>query len=952
MEINLITKNSHEHAKEKLATMYKDNFTSAEKKEYIPHHKFSQGPYLAMETSDENSPEFLLDAASQIATLGLGFNATALFGTTMHESAWTGNYLDSTFIEIADSFKELLREKASNNRLTPVFVNSGAEANEVALIMAYKKRAHTAANQIIAFEGSFHGRFLSTLFSTWNPSKREPYQIEGHETTFIKYPETKSDQFLIEIDSEWTKLWENPFAQNFEAKLADFEKNADELLRSEIASLRQLHEVLKENTHFAILVEPMQCEGGDRYSTNRFHVALNLLVKSYKVSVIYDEVQTGFGLGRDFFWHRTFDLKDSQGNQINPEYITCAKKAQSGIVLTEDPCWENNEFQTSSVIRGYYQAIAIDQLRYKIAAIEEYTRNKLSELVSKWDQLSSPRCFGVAFAFDLSDSKDIAPFISNRFDLGLLYYQAGDNTLRFRLNTAWTNEDIDYLFDAINEIANRVYKGESTDLKYTPKTKVNSPNEYLWHSKLVEAFKGDVQDKDAFNFAQEFFSKEFNLELIKIDGENFDYYKHKIEEIQRHTYEPTRQTSIEKFKKIAHCKDSIAIALLSETKQLVGISFAGKISHFPHESGLRLVKYFDNSNTLYMLDTTIVNMEQSQGMGKYLKYALTLLASAYGNDYIYGRNRDIHAGAMLAINCSLGAIIEMRLKENYLDDEEHRDVIIYRQNLKWKNEDLKYSTSPILNTASFESMPTLVNKVCLSNFIDESFMANLKEFKGVVPKELQHFFTASGHSECVEKIFKSILIKNQKQRTKVISFNHDYFGKQSFMSATLSGVLDFYPNSKVDTLGQLKEKLSSKEYLAVFIGDLLVNFSHDELKEVIKIAHDNGTKVVFNESVYFHSKKKLFSKEHGIIPDASYIHIAGQIGICMLQEEVYESRPLMMISTWDGDAYALSQAVVYLKSPAQTSKEFKIINDSSYSFALKAPNIFGNQTSKKWYFTC
>ncbi|WP_419171941.1 aminotransferase class III-fold pyridoxal phosphate-dependent enzyme [Halobacteriovorax sp.] len=949
MEVKLISSKSHEHAKKKLSSMYQDNFTPAEKKEYIPAHNFSQGPYFAMETDKEGHPEYLLDAASQIATLGLGFNATPLFGTLMHQSAWTGNYQDSTFLEIAHSFEKLLQRKASNKKLKAVYVNSGAEANETALIMAYKSRYNKDAKKIMAFEGSFHGRFLSTLFSTWNPAKREPYQIPGHETTFIKYPETKSDNFILELDNEWLKLWENPYAKDFDTKLDKFKSNADDLLKSEIDSLEELKQAFQSGEHFAILVEPMQCEGGDRYSTNRFHNALNLLAKSYKVAVIYDEVQTGFHLGLDFFWHRTFNLKDSQGKQLNPEFITCAKKAQSGIVLTENPLWLNNEFQTSSVIRGYYQAIALDQNRLKIKEIQDYTKEKLSKLVSEWEQLSAPRCFGLAFAFDLSSKVDIPAFIKNRFDLGLLYYQAGENTLRFRLNTAWTFTDIDYLFNAIDEIAKRVYKGEHNQIEFKTKKEVNIQNEYKWHEQLIKSLQGKLDTNEAKSFSNEFFKDTFNATLIDIDKDNFKKYKGQIEEIQKAIYEPTRQTEIEKFEKIAKCDDSVAIGLLSEDEELIGISFAGKISHFPHESGLRLLKHFNNPKALYMLDTTIVKKRQTNGMGKYLKYALSTIAASSGFEYIYGRNRDIHAGAMLSINCSLGAIIETILEENYLDDEDFRDVIIYRQNLKWNNENVKLSSSPILNTPSFNDMGTLVNKVCLSNFIDESFMSNMKHFKAIAPKELQHFFSASGHSECVDKIYKSILIKNGKKRTKVLSLDNDYFGKQSFMSATLSGKIDFYPNAKAQSLAVLKEELDKGEYLALFIGDRLEEFSTQELNEIIEYSHKNATKVVFNESVYFHKNKKMLSAENGITPDASYIHFGGQIGLCMLKDEVYESKPLMMISTWDGDAYALAQAYQYLTSNTP-KKEFKCFEDISYEFGLKAPSDFGN--SGKWFFTC
>ena len=75
------------------------------------------------------------------------------------------------------------------------------------------------------------------------------------------------------------------------------------------------------------------------------------LAKAFSVPVIFDEVQTGYHLGREFFWHKQFNLKDSQNNMISPDYIVCAK-AQIGLVISHCDEKSNEEFSTASFFRG------------------------------------------------------------------------------------------------------------------------------------------------------------------------------------------------------------------------------------------------------------------------------------------------------------------------------------------------------------------------------------------------------------------------------------------------------------------------------------------------------------------------------------------------------------------------------------------------------------------------
>jgi hypothetical protein len=79
MRLDLIQKSDEAYAKEKLDKYYADNLLPAEKKLYLTELRSSHGPYMGIEGSDGKA-HYLMDAASQIATLGLGFNSSVFLG--------------------------------------------------------------------------------------------------------------------------------------------------------------------------------------------------------------------------------------------------------------------------------------------------------------------------------------------------------------------------------------------------------------------------------------------------------------------------------------------------------------------------------------------------------------------------------------------------------------------------------------------------------------------------------------------------------------------------------------------------------------------------------------------------------------------------------------------------------------------------------------------------------
>ncbi len=80
----------------------------------------------------------------------------------------------------------------------------------------------------------------------------------------------------------------------------------------------------------AVLVEPIQGEGGVRMASARFMRKLRLLTRIYDVPLVFDEVQTGWGMTGRLWAHELFDLP------CPPDLVTWAKKAQNGVLFVSE----------------------------------------------------------------------------------------------------------------------------------------------------------------------------------------------------------------------------------------------------------------------------------------------------------------------------------------------------------------------------------------------------------------------------------------------------------------------------------------------------------------------------------------------------------------------------------------------------------------------------------------
>ena len=450
---------------------------------------------------------------------------------------------------------------------------------------------------------------------------------------------------------------------------------------------------------FAILMEPIQCEGGDRYSSKRFHNALANMAQNFQIPLIYDEVQTGFGLGGDFFWYQLFDLQDSSGQSIHPDFVVCAKKSQVGMVLSHSKIPFDESYAVHSFIRGCLQGWMVDQLEDQIFALEHKVRDHLDTIVNEFkDHLHSPRARGLSFSFDFHDKDALGSFIACRFENGMLYYPAGSHTARFRLNTSFNENYLNLLFQQLRAALNQAF-GRAVDKKTLPAIVCDdsfSKDFHLMFSNLKMkqlSSREEFSEEKVYEYLAELFNKipaveTKSLRFEILSKKNYTEYRHQIAALQEEVYEPVRQTPMGEFDEAFNTYAGFGIVVLDD-KQLVGLSVCCPMEAFSNVPGVRTSSNYGENNTLYSADITVREAYRGSNLGSFLKYSQLIQGLAAGYEAIEGRNRDRLANSMLAHNFSVGGLPRQYLAEDYKDNEKYRDCIYYRTDLQWKHAPFK-----------------------------------------------------------------------------------------------------------------------------------------------------------------------------------------------------------------------------------------------------------------------
>jgi acetylornithine/N-succinyldiaminopimelate aminotransferase len=216
-----------------------------------------------------------LDFAAGIAVNGFGYGDRKILAAIKQQAAKLIHASNLFHNEPAIALASRLAALAFPSKV--FFCNSGTEAIEGALKFARKVGKEKGRFEFVAFERGFHGRTLGALSTTWSPKYREPFE-----------PLLPGVRFC-----PWNDL-------------------------------EALAGLLGEKTA-AVLIEPVQGEGGVRPATPEFLRGVAALARERGALVIFDEVQSGLG--------RTGKMFAYEHAGVTPDILTLAKPLGGGLPM-------------------------------------------------------------------------------------------------------------------------------------------------------------------------------------------------------------------------------------------------------------------------------------------------------------------------------------------------------------------------------------------------------------------------------------------------------------------------------------------------------------------------------------------------------------------------------------------------------------------------------------------
>lgn len=396
---------------------------------------------------DSRNNEFLLDCFSFFASAPLGSNHPKLttdefikkLGEVSVNKPTNSDLYTVEMAEFVDSFTKFAVPDSYEHLF---FVSGGGLAVENAIKTAFdwkvrknieKGLGNKLGKQVIHFKEAFHGRtgYTLSLTNTFNLDK-------------IKYF-TKFD---------WPRII-NP---KITFPLTD--KNLEKVEKLEKQAISEIKNAIVSNPNdiAALIIEPIQGEGGDNHFRNEFFVELRNICNNYDIMFILDEIQSGVGLTGKMWAYENFDFK--------PDIVAFGKKTQvCGMMANKrvDEI-EDNVFNVSSRLNSTWGGNLTDMVRcqkyLEIINEENLIKNseiqgnrllegliKLSDIYS--NIISNVRGKGLMCAFDLKTTEKRDEIRKKLYSNGLVILGCGEKTIRFRPPLIISEEEIDTVLEII-----------------------------------------------------------------------------------------------------------------------------------------------------------------------------------------------------------------------------------------------------------------------------------------------------------------------------------------------------------------------------------------------------------------------------------------------------------------------------------------------------------------------
>lgn len=299
------------------------------------------------------------------------------------------------------------------------FCNSGTEANEGALKLAriFGKKAKNGATKIISFVNSFHGRTLGALSATGQPKYQKDFIPLIPDILFAEY-------------------------NNFDS--------VKELIDDKVC---------------AIIMEPIQGEGGVIAAEIEFVKKIRELCTKENIMLIFDEIQTGIARSGKMFTFEHLEMR--------PDVLTLAKGLGGGVPVgaicankefaqyftpaTHGTTFGGNPLATRAV-EYVLERISQKSFLNNIKNNGEYFVGKFEVLKEKHSIIKNIKGKGLLIGLEIDEIIPVADIVKKAFEKHLLVLSAGNNTLRFAPALTITRDQIDKGLEIVDSVLDSIKK--------------------------------------------------------------------------------------------------------------------------------------------------------------------------------------------------------------------------------------------------------------------------------------------------------------------------------------------------------------------------------------------------------------------------------------------------------------------------------------------------------------
>lgn len=358
------------------------------------------------------------DTFSGIAVCGLGHNHPSVVAAIKDQA---GRLMHCSNLYYSPLQTLLAKELCQISGMEKVFfANSGAEANEAAIKLArmYGHQKNISSPAIIVMEQSFHGRTMATLSATGNRKVQAGFEPLLH--GFIRAP------------------------------------------FNDIEAIKHIAQSNKQVV--AVLMEPIQGEGGIRVASPEYMQALSDVCKENDWLFMLDEVQTGNARTGKYFAY--------QGYSVEPDVVTTAKglgngypigaclaRGEAANVLTpgsHGSTFGGNPLACAAAI-AVVNTIQQFQLEKRAAGLGDLILNKLQANLGHADYIKDIRGKGLMIGIEMAEP--CPELVTLARSTGLLLNITADNVIRLLPALTMRDEEADFLVHAVTQLI-KLYAGD------------------------------------------------------------------------------------------------------------------------------------------------------------------------------------------------------------------------------------------------------------------------------------------------------------------------------------------------------------------------------------------------------------------------------------------------------------------------------------------------------------